>query len=177
MRIAVNTLAFYVAWFACALGGANGWPWTGAAVAVGVVVVHLMLAADWRDEAKLAFASGVLGILGESALIASGAASYASPVPFAAAPPVWLIGMWLAFATLMNVTFTWLKGRLWLAALLGALLGPLSYIGGEALGAIQIGTPYWQSISAIAGLWGLALPILVTFAQRWDGVSDRTSRQ
>lgn len=177
MRIAINAVAFYIAWFACALGGANGWPWAGAAVAAGAVLLHLALAQDWRPELQLASAAAIMGIVGEGALMVLGAVRYASAAPFEGVPPVWLIGMWFGFATLLNVSFVWLKGRLLLAAALGFVLGPLSYIGGQALGAITINEPYWPSVAAIAVLWGAALPLLVVLGQRWNGVTGYTTPQ
>ena len=50
--------------------------------------------------------------------------------------PYWIVALWMLFATTLNVTFRWLQPRPALAAALGAVFGPVSYIAGAAVGVI-----------------------------------------
>lgn len=70
--------------------------------------------------------------------------------------PVWLIGLWLMFPLTLNHSLAWLKGRLWLQALLGVFGGGGSYIAGAQLGAAAI-EPLAMVIVPLA--WGLWLPL------------------
>lgn len=78
--------------------------------------------------------------------------------------PLWLIGLWAAFATLIPICFTWLYQRLWLAGLLGMLSGTLSYISGGKLGALLVRTDVFD-LCCIAIEWGVAFPLLVWMAR------------
>jgi hypothetical protein len=55
--------------------------------------------------------------------------------------PVWIIAMWAGFATLLHVALRWLLPHRWLAALLGAVGGPLAYYAGMRLGAVNFPDP------------------------------------
>ena len=75
------------------------------------------------------------------------------------------MGLWVAFAAMIPSGFAWLKGRLWLAGLLGAIFGPLSYASGVKLGALQFG-PWVESMMGVAVLWLVAFPALVWVGTR-----------
>lgn len=80
-------------------------------------------------------------------------------------PPLWLVGLWAAFATIIPICFRWLYNRLWLASILGAVSGTLSYVSGGKLGALMVdGEGLWW----IAAEWGVALPLLVWLAQKGE---------
>ena len=78
--------------------------------------------------------------------------------------PLWLIGLWTAFATLIPICFTWLYQRLWLASLLGMLSGTLSYVSGGKMGALLVRTEMLD-LMCIAIEWGIAFPLLVWMAR------------
>jgi hypothetical protein len=59
------------------------------------------------------------------------------------------------------LSLEWLSGRYALAAVLGAVAGPLSYLGGERLGAITVESPL-----AIGIEWAIATPLLVYLKER-----------
>jgi hypothetical protein len=83
--------------------------------------------------------------------------------------PLWLLALWGLFAAQINTTYTWLKPRIALAALLGAIAGPLSFHGGAALGALQFVKPWPASVTLACG-WAVLLPLVILFSRRWDGV-------
>ena len=87
-------------------------------------------------------------------------------------PPLWLIGLWAAFATLLPICFRWLFNRLWLAAILGAVSGTVSYVSGGKLGALMVNGDglYWIALE-----WGLALPLLVWLAQKGEANVDQAT--
>jgi hypothetical protein len=166
--ILLNAVAFQGAWFACVLGGAQGWPWAGAVLALLVVAVQLALAPDPAREVLLVAAVTLLGLALDSTLIATGWLAFASPVPFAALAPVWIVALWAAFATTLTVSLHWLQGRWLLAGALGALAGPLAYYAGARLGAVRLHAAP-QALAALALVWALALPLGLALARRIGG--------
>jgi hypothetical protein len=66
----------------------------------------------------------------------------------------------------------WLKPRLWLAALLGAVAGPLSFRAGAALGALRFSRPLPALLTLGAG-WMVLLPLLIVLSRRFNGVRPR----
>lgn len=168
----LNFIAFQIGWFACVLGGANGWPWLGVLTTLAIVALHLYQAARPRAEATLILLSGLLGFIADSLLTAMGLLRFPSGQFHPSFAPYWMVALWMAFATTLNVSLSWLKPRLGLAALLGAVAGPLAYFGGAKLGAVSFGDPFAVSALAVAGVWTLAMPLLLIIASRCDGRAE-----
>lgn len=73
--------------------------------------------------------------------------------------PVWYFPLWMGFACSMIDTSVLFKGRIWLAGILGAFGGPLSFLAGEKLGAITIHGPIW----VLSIIWVFVVSAIVTF--------------
>ncbi|MGB5202220.1 MAG: DUF2878 domain-containing protein, partial [Sedimenticolaceae bacterium] len=86
----------------------------------------------------------------------------------AALAPYWIVAMWMGFATTLNVSLGWLKGRYWLAALFGAVGGPLAYLAGAKLGGITLISSE-AALTALALGWATIMPLLMYLAARLDG--------
>jgi hypothetical protein len=76
--------------------------------------------------------------------------------------------MWAMFATTLNLSRRWMQRRLLLASLLGAIFGPLAYLAGEELGAVNFESRF-LAISALAVIWAVSMPLLMSVATRWSG--------
>ena len=74
--------------------------------------------------------------------------------------PYWMVAMWGLLAIALNVSLRWLRGRWWLAAVLGAVGGPVSFASGVRLGAAHF-VDAAAALAAIAVAWALALPLLM----------------
>jgi hypothetical protein len=83
------------------------------------------------------------------------------------------VALWFAFATLPNSSLSWLHGRRLMQAVLGAVLGPLSYYVGEGLGAAVIPEPRLLPLLVIGAVWAAAMPAIYLVA----GVLRRKSLQ
>lgn len=162
------TLAAYEAvWFAAVIGAGRGLWWPGVAATLAFAAWRLAVSAHRRVEWRLLAVALLLGLALENLWVRSGLLGYAAPWPWAAAP-AWLIALWLAFALTIVPLFGYLHARPWLAALFGALGGPLAYLG-AACGwhAVQLPTPAWPALLALGAGWALALALLATLARRW----------
>ena len=173
MTLLINFVAFQLGWFACVLGAANGRPWMGPVVVATVVVMHLVRARRAAPELVLVLAAMVLGLLVDSLLMATGWLRYSVGLWWPGLAPYWIVTLWALFATTLNVSMTWLKGRPILTVLMGAIGGPLSYLAGEKLGAIELTTPAY-ALAALGIAWAVAMPLLMHLAKRFDGVREPT---
>ena len=133
---------------------------------------HLVLSPRRGTEIGLIVASALAGIFIETVLVQAGLASYASSGPFDGFAPAWLVALWMAFATMFNVSLSWLKSRLWLAILFAFIGGPASYFAGAKLGGMTLAEPFWISLCAIGVLWAVAFPALLVLARLTDADGD-----
>ena len=162
----INLALYQVGWFACVLGAANGRAWAGAGVALLLAAVHLTLVRDRARESRLLLAAAGLGLSLDSLQLNLGFFVYPSGTPVAGLAPPWIIALWIQFATLLHFGLRWLSGRYALAAALGFLGGPLSFWGGERIGAIEFTSS--AGYLALACVWALAMPALVWLGDRFE---------
>jgi len=174
MRTLLNFAAFQLGWFACVLSAANGLPWLGISVTGLAIALHLMRTDRPAQEARLILVAIATGFVVDSVLASSGWLRYASPAPVVEMAPFWILAMWALFATTLNVSMSWLKGKPGLAVLLGAVCGPLSYMAGQRLGALEF-VDFQAGTLAVAAVWALAMPLLMLSAARYDGTRTAVS--
>jgi len=169
VRLVANFVSFQAGWFACVLGAANNFPWLGCAVAAVLVGAHIAVCRRPLTELKLIAIALLIGLLWESLLLNLGWLDFHSGKVVAGLAPPWIVIMWALFAMTLNVSLAWMRGRLLIAALFGALGGPLAYWGGAQLGAVIL----VETVPALVALsigWGVLTPLLVRLAQRFDGM-------
>jgi hypothetical protein len=168
MLVLLNVVLNYAAWFGVVTLSARGQFWLAVLPSLTAVGIHLAVAQPLRrrPELLLCLVAVPLGLLVEVINMASGATQYPSGASIAGAPPLFMLGLWMAFATLANVSLAWLKDRLWLAALFGAVAAAPSYYAGAKLGALALGEPVWLSLGIIGAVWAVAFPALLWMARR-----------
>jgi hypothetical protein len=174
MNILINFIAFQVGWFACVLGAANGLPWLGPIVVAAAVALHLVRARRPLPELLLVCSAMGLGLVADTLLLATGWLSYPSGHWLPGLAPYWIVAMWALFATTLNVSMGWMRGRPVLTFLMGAVGGPLSYLAGQKLGAIELNPPVY-ALAALALAWAMAMPLLMWLAGRLDGIRETTA--
>ena len=165
-----NFIVFQAAWFAAVLGAAHRVPLWGTACVIAAITWHLGVSARPGQEAKLIGLACLIGFLVESVIAMQGHVVYPSGQPVAWLAPYWMVALWGELGIAMNVTMRWMKRRLWLAALLGAIAGPLAFASGVRLGGAQFidTTP---ALLTLAIAWAALMPLLVWLSNRFDGVS------
>jgi hypothetical protein len=169
-RQLANFVLFQAAWFAGVLGAAHDLPGWGTLCIVGVIAWHLAVSARPADEARLVAIVLVIGAVLETATVWQGHVAYPSGQPDPRLAPYWMVALWGLFAIALNVTLRWLRQRWLLAAVLGAVAGPLSYLSGAHLGAARFidRTP---ALVWLALMWAVAMPALMWLSERFDGVA------
>jgi len=164
----INAIGFQLTWWACVWGAARGWPGLGPLAAGLLWAVHLAGAQRPGLELRLQLVAVLLGFAFETAFLQSGRIQFEAAW-LAGWPPVWMLALWLAFATTLNRSLRWLRTRPVLAAGLGGVGGLLSYLAGEHMGAATL--LGGLSTLVLIGLgWAVLTPLLCRLALHWDGV-------
>jgi hypothetical protein len=176
MNMLINFAAFQIGWFSSVLGAAQQMPWLGPVAFLLVLAIHLRFARRPQVEIGLVITCGVIGLVFDSVLVAAGWVTYPSGLFNELLAPYWIVTMWMLFGTTLNLSMGWLKGRPLLAALLGAVGGPASYVAGQKLGGIVF-LEFVPAIIALAIGWAVFMPILMALAERFDGMSDKLEPQ
>jgi hypothetical protein len=167
IRLGAGFVLFQAAWFACVIGAAEGNPLAGI-VAVAVVVTLLVATSDApRRELALVVLAMLVGFVWDSALARWGIVRYASPIPSSEWAPYWILALWALLAPMLRDPLRWLHGRPGLAALVGAVGGPLSYAGAVRLAAGEFADPA-LALAVLAIGWGGITPLLVGLARRLE---------
>jgi hypothetical protein len=74
-----------------------------------------------------------------------------------------MVMLWVNLATTMNVSMGWLRSRYALAAVFGAIGGPMAYYSGAKLGAMSR-LPDPSGLLSVGIAWAIALPLLFGIA-------------
>lgn len=173
--ILINFLVFQLGWLAVVLGGASSWHWAGTVLVVAIVTYHLFRATQPRQEVFLILAALAIGAVWDSMLVWSGLLSYANGVLHGDLAPHWIVAMWALFATTLNVSLRWLKGRWFLAVIFGAIGGPLAYYAGFRLGAVDMANQP-DALMALAIGWAMIMPLLMYLSQHFNGYTQLQAR-
>tara|TARA_B110000093_G_scaffold108476_1_gene116553 strand:- start:1106 stop:1591 length:486 start_codon:yes stop_codon:yes gene_type:complete len=147
------------------MGAANNLVAEGCIAAVALIAVHLYRAKLRRNELALIVIVALTGLIWESALLSQGWFAYAGPSPLSILAPFWLLMIWALFATTINGSLAWMKGRLLLSMVMGAVFGPLAFVAGEKLGAIVF-TDRPSGLLALTLGWAVLMPLVMWIADR-----------
>jgi len=167
-RLLLNLALYQLAWLACVIGAAARQPGWGYAAASATVLWHLWQAARPAKEMVLLATATIVGAAFETGLVGSGWVRMAPELLVAGFFPLWMVALWAAFATTLNVALRPLRSRVGLVAVLALVGAPLAYAGGARLGALELHDAPLATL-AVAGGWALLLPLLLRAAQRFDG--------
>jgi len=153
-------IVFQLGWTACVAFGNTG--------AMFALLVCLPLQALWpgrrtKREWGLVLAFSVAGLAMDLGWQALELLDFTGQLAFGV--PLWLVVLWLLFNGTLFHSLAFLQQRLALAAVLGAIAGPLSYLAGMRLGAATSDRETWLVLSAMAPAWALLLPALAYLAR------------
>lgn len=157
-KILINLALFQVGWLVCVVGG----DLYAVAFTLAALLIHNWLVLSSIGEWKLIGIVAVIGCLWDILMAQTGVITYADAV--LPGIPIWLVCLWLLFATTFMHGLFWMHRYLWLAALFAATLGPLSYWLGTSLTEAQLGPPVMTSLAIMAAGWALLFPCGIYYA-------------
>ncbi|HEY5970750.1 MAG TPA: DUF2878 domain-containing protein [Pseudoxanthomonas sp.] len=177
MGAVLNALGYQGVWFIAVAAAARDQPWWGVIAASVFIAVQWAFSATRRDDLKLLVVAVALGALLDGTFALNGWLHYAAGQPGMVAP-TWILAIWAAFALTLNHSLRFLQGRPWWSMLLGAIGGPLAYLGAaRGFGAVTFIAPGYAGLAALAVAWAVALPLLMHLAWRWRAETLATSVQ
>jgi hypothetical protein len=164
MKLAfINLAVFKAAWTAVVVSAAAGTPVIGVIAVATAVGIHLWYSDNPETEISLLLAAAALGFGWESVLVLVGLVEYSSGNWMPGLAPYWIVSMWVLFATTLNVGMRWLRRSTTIAAVAGAIGGPLAFFAGASIGAVELVSPAIALIAIGIG-WAVMLPLLVKLA-------------
>ena len=164
-----NFILFQIGWFSCVISGATpGYSLVGVIAVAIIVAVHLLRADDVSQEAILIVAAMLIGTLWDSSLVQAGLFEFPHSAAINGLAPFWIIAMWGLFATTLNVSLKWMKGKYLLASAFGAIGGSLAYYAGHQLNAVDFSDTR-SALLAVAAGWAVIMPALMALSQRFNG--------
>ena len=155
----INFIFFQLIWFVCIIGAATNETHAAVAFSLLIILFHLYLTKDKKNELKILLLASILGFLFDGFLLKNELVLYANHGWSYSITPLWIIVLWMGFAITLNSSLSWLKKKIKLSALFGALGGPLAYLAGEKLEAVTILSS--GAIVALAIGWAIITPLLI----------------
>ena len=165
MPVWINFVGYQAVWFITAAGAERGLWWPGVLASAAFVFIVTLRAPGRRADLQLALIAIICGLVLDGALTASGSLRYATADPGFPAP-IWILSLWAAFAMTIRHSLRWLLSHSLLAALLGAIGGPMAYWGAaRGFTAIEFLKPQ-IAVGVLAVGWAIAILILVRVGRR-----------
>jgi hypothetical protein len=171
-----NLIGYQLVWFTTVIGAGHGLSWPALA-ALGVYATwQLGRSRERKTDAALMATAILLGLILDGGLLHFGLTEYRPAWPLATMAPAWILTLWAAFALTFTQSLFWLQKRVLLAALLGAIGGPLAYLGASrGWHVATFAEPLWRALLWLAIGWGLATSLLAWLAGRYSRALTRTS--
>lgn len=176
MSFLLSLALFNCGWFCCVLGAANGFPWSGP-LYVSVWLAWKMTGTRSRPgEALLILLAAVVGYGLDSTLFLSGILLERGTDSFGWPAPLWMVCLWPNLAGALGGCLGFFRKRYLLGIVAGSIGGPMAYLAGRRLGAIDLADPLPVSLAAIATEWAIAMPLLLFLDARLSS-GPRPSRR
>jgi hypothetical protein len=158
-----NFIGYQALWFALVVGAAHGA--AGFATAAGgvFIVAQAALAERPLDDVRRVATALALGVLIDGIPAWLGWWHYASPSPSLppGGAPLWILTLWACFAMTIDRSLSFVRARPLIGALLGAVGGPLAYLGAaHGWQAVTFTCPPALYLGWLGTAWALAVPAL-----------------
>lgn len=163
------------AWWICALAAGAGHPGLAFLAVAAFCLAHAVTTRHPPREVTLMVVAAAIGAAGDGILVGIHAITFPAASALGPLPaPLWMAALWSAFAALLTGPLAWLAHDLRIAAVLGAVAGPLAYRGGEMTGGLTVGGT--TGLLQIGVLYAIAVPLLAAVARGTgiDHVLDAT---
>ena len=160
----LNMLWMQVLWFGAVIGAAQGLLWLAPLLLMGFALWEFGSERRVYGDFQLMLVAVLIGLILDTTWVNLGWLEFAPGWAFSGRAPLWILLLWAGLALTLNHSLVWLQSRLLLAAVLGGVSSPLSYLAAERLGAVNIVTESGVWFVGLGLSWALALPLLLWLA-------------
>jgi hypothetical protein len=177
MKFWLSLVGYQLVWFAAVIGASHELVWPGVLSMLIYAAAQLMFAGHARADLALMLTAVLMGFMLDGVLARTGWAYYAAAWPDAVLAPAWILALWASFALTFTQSLAYLQTRVWIAALLGLVGGPLAYLGASrGWHVVTFNQPAWRALLWLGIGWAMATPALAWLARRWSHALDTTVR-
>ncbi|MFT4608664.1 MAG: hypothetical protein ACI9V8_001637 [Urechidicola sp.] len=157
----INLVMFQLGWAVCVLGGNL----MAVAFSVIALLIHHRYVVQSKSEWRIIGWVALVGITWDSLLVFFGLIVYPDAIWFSL--PIWMVCLWVLFAATFMHSLAWLSRYCWLAVIVGAVFGPMSYWAGIKLSDAFFGASAMMSMAVIATGWAILFPVGIYMTGRF----------
>jgi hypothetical protein len=152
----INLGLFQAGWFCAAWLKDDSTLWM-----LGLVLIHVALSPTRKQDLEIALWVVPFGLATELLMVIWGGVSFNSTWFL----PPWMMLLWCLLAFSMNHSLGWIaKIATHWQVLLAAIFGPASYLAAAGFHSLELLTPNWISLLALAILWSIQFPVMLRIA-------------
>jgi len=151
-------------WFGAVMGAAQGLLWLAPVLLMGFALWEFHPVRRVYGDFQLMLVAVLIGLILDTTWVKLGWIEFAASWALSEHAPLWILLLWAGLALTLNHSLAWLQSRLVLAAFLGGLSSPLSYLAAERLGAVKIVNESEVWFVGLGLSWAVALPVLLWLA-------------
>lgn len=149
----VNFIGFQAYWWACILLQNDA-----VIICLALLSLHLYFHSNAQQELKSLVLLGTLGFSVDFILALFDWFQFHTEPLYV--PPIWLLFLWLGFATNITTLSAFFQKNWLVMGLAGAALAPLSYLAAAKLGAVNFPFGYLSTWAVLLPIWFVLLPSL-----------------
>ncbi len=178
MKFWICLIGYQLVWFAAVIGAEHGLPWPGVLGMLVYAICQLSLTGNVKTHLSLMLAAVVMGSIVDGGLAYSGLASYSAEWPSPRFAPIWILSLWATFSLTFTISLAYLRERLWVAVLFGAIGGPVAYMSASrGFHVVTFAAPAWHGLFWLGVGWAIATPILAWLSGRSASVDAPASTE
>ena len=155
----INMIGFNVAWFGLIYLGNSFVP-----IVLLMLLAHFKWLSKSKSEITLVFLVTLIGISVDSLFQLTNVFIFPNNNHI----PVWLVFIWIGFATTISHSLSFLAAYKPLQLLLGFIMAPLSYKSGEMLCAVEFGQSYLSTHFILGTTWAMLLLLFFSLKARFN---------
>jgi len=169
----LNMLWMQALWFGAVIGAAHQQLWLAPVVMMGFAFWEFRSERRVYGDFQLMLVAVLIGLILDTTWVRLGWLKFAAGWGLSERAPLWILLLWAGLALTLNHSLAWLQSRLLLAAVLGGISSPLSYLAAERLGAVDIVSESGVWFVGLGLSWALALPLLLWLANHMKQLKQK----
>jgi hypothetical protein len=163
----LNMLWMQALWFGAVIGAAQNQLWLAPILLMGFAFWEFRPDRRVYGDFQLMLVAVLIGLILDTTWVRLGWLEFAAGWALSERAPLWILLLWAGLALTLNHSLAWLQSRLVLAAVLGGVSSPLSYLAAARLGAVTIVSESGVWLVGLGLSWAVALPLLLWLANHF----------